>query len=194
MQIAAALYAVLFLGAAGIGLAWVVRRLPAGWKGVRLGLAALAGSALLAFGGWFAAVQTTDSARFLCTGCGRMEQRTRILGIPVWRRPLQHDEYARRFAGLFAHGHAHEWRVQGCIQSFGKVTCTMEYQDGWFRLLPRLSDRAAAEALAREACALSEERRVELLTSFQDGVVTRVEFRDEDLDAAFATWRSQRGR
>jgi hypothetical protein len=185
------LLALPFCLAAGLALAWLRHRLPPGWKGVGLGLGALAGLSMLAFGGWMLSLSLVTWGEYACTDCGRLERQTHIGSWTVSSR-LERDgeEYVKRFAPDLLRGHAHHWHLESCLFSPGGVGCTMQSVEGWFRVLPRLTDRAAADALAAEAKTLPREERCRLM----DEITSAVWHREKEpggIDAAFERWRAR---
>jgi len=67
----------------------------------------------------------------------------------------------------------------------------MQNAHGWFRVLPKLRDRAAAMALVREARNSSAAQRLGLMQefSYQVGIGSML---NGDIDEAFARWLAQR--
>lgn len=189
MAIPAAVAAVVLLLAAGLGMAWIVRRLPKGPRGTAIGFGALLAVTALAFGLWIVSIRSWTSARYVCIECGRTERRTHLGPLLLSSAILEEQgEYARRFA----REHEHDWHVEGCIDTFLGVGCTMHYADAWYRDVPKLVDHAAAEALVREIQALPVKERWETICAWDYEVAGLVEFQHVDLDAAFLRWNAAR--
>jgi hypothetical protein len=69
----------------------------------------------------------------------------------------------------------------------------MQYAEGWFRVLPKLRDRVAADELFQEAQALPQGQRLNLMCEFSSCVWVR-SGSEGDLDQAFGRWLAQRRR
>jgi hypothetical protein len=176
-------------GCATLALWWITRRLPAGWKGVGVGFGALLVIPSLAFGSWWGALSLLTDATYVCLDCGRTERQERFLFVPCSSSVLDDGlDYVQRFQSGTERGHTHRWHLDGCIRSAGRVACTEQYAQGWFRVLPKLQDRAAADELFREAQALPENQRLGLMQEVSDRVWIRSAM-DGNLDQAFELWR-----
>jgi hypothetical protein len=186
------LLALPFLLGASLALMWLRHRLPPGWRGVVLGFAALAALSLLTLGGWMFSLSTVTWAHYACTDCGRVEKQTHIGPWTVSRALASDDEeYVKRFAPQLPREHEHHWHLESCLYSYRGVACTLERVQGWFQVLPKIADHAAADELFREAQALPYEQRCKLM----EDVGMRFAFADRDpggLDRAFESWRAQR--
>jgi hypothetical protein len=184
MGLAVPLLALPFLGGGVLAMCWIARHLPAGWKGICAGFCALCAFPPLVLGGWWLSLHLWTSATYVCLDCGRTEVQERFAGVICSRTLLDDgDDYAERFAVPVAaeNGHA----------ASGRITCTEQYVEGWFRVLPKLQDHDAADKLFANARALPHEQRCELMDE-----ITRVVWRREQekggLDSAFESWRAQR--
>ena len=185
----------LFLGVPIFGgatflLWWITRRMPAGPKGLGVGLGAALVIPPLALGTWFLSLSLVTSATYVCTECGRTESQEHILFVPVTSEVIADGEdYVQRFSKHV--DHSHQWHLDGCIRSAGRISCTMQSIAGWFRVLPQLKDRAAADQLYREARALPEGQRLSLMQEVSRQVWIRSAI-DGDLEKAFARWQEGR--
>lgn len=191
MGLAAILIALPFLAAAITTMVWIGRRLPVGWRR-NLNVAAAACVLFpLAFAGWQVTIFSLTRADYVCVECGRTEEQLRFAGWTLSRTVRDDgEEYGRRFVAS-RREHPHDWHLESCLFSWGMVSCTMEYLGGWFRVLPKLTDRAAADQLVREAQALPPDQRARLMDEF----TTFVGHGGVDaggVDAAFESWRAQR--
>jgi DNA-directed RNA polymerase subunit RPC12/RpoP len=179
-------------GAATWVLWRITRRLPQGWPGVGVGLGALILVPGIALGAWLVALAMLTTASYVCLTCGRVERQERFLCLPCSSTVLDTgEEYVRRFDPAAGKPHSHDWHLDGCIRSAGRVSCTMQYAEGWFRVLPKLQDLVAADELIREAQALPQEQRLNLMRELSSCVWIRT-LSEGDLDRAFADWRAQR--
>ena len=190
MNLGGLILGVPIFGAATLALWWVTRRIPAGRKGLAVGSGALLAIPLVAFVTWFGALQALTTATYVCVDCGRTEEQERFLFVPLTREVCADGEdYVRRFSANASH--AHRWHLDGCIRRAGGVSCTEQYVEGWFRVLPKLKDRAAADTLYHEARGLPEERRIGLMQEVSDRVWMG-SLPEDDFDGAFAKWRAHR--
>src|ERR1043165_8808320 len=95
---------------------WITRRLPAGWKGVGIGFAAMIAIPVFAFAGWNLALSLVTNATYVCLVCGRTEEQEQLLGVPCSHELLADGrEYIQRF-GLDPSGHGHDWHLEGCVR------------------------------------------------------------------------------
>jgi len=185
MGLAAPLLAIPILGGATFALWWISRHLAG-----RSALAAVILVPLLAFGDWWLALSTLTRAQYVCAECGRTEEQWRFAGIVV-SRALHDDgaEYTRRYAPK---EHAHTWHFESCRwRGTGMVECTEQVIGGWFRVLPKLADREAADALVLQARSLPLEERCRLMDEISSGVWLQ-EKSLGGIDQAFETWNARR--
>lgn len=191
MNLVALLLALPSLGAGVFALWWVNRRLPKGRNGVGVSLAATLVIPPLAIAAWFITLSHVTTATYVCLECGRTESQERFLFVPLACEVVADGEdYVQRFSKPV--DHPHRWHLDGCIRSAARsVSCTEQSIGGWFRVLPQLKDRAAADQLYREACELPEDRRLSLMQEVSQFVWIR-SVTDGDLEPAFARWNSQR--
>ena len=187
MGLAAPLLAIPILGSATFALWWISRHVAG-----RRALAAAIIIPGLAFGAWWLTLSLLTRAEYVCAECGREEEQWRFANFVV-SRALHDDgaEYARRYAPK---EHAHEWHFESCRhRGFGTVECNEQVIGGWFRVLPKLADREAADALVLQARSLPLEERCLLMDEISSGVWLR-EKDEGGIDAAFERWRARRHR
>jgi hypothetical protein len=147
-------------------------------------------------------LQHTQNARaytlqgtFICLDCGRTELQTwyddRLLSSEL---VASGEDYARRFGVVTGKDHVHDWHLEsGFSTSPGNVCCTLVMVQGWFRALPRLRNREAADELYRSSLPLPFEERRRLMDGL--GLVwIEHELDHVDLDEAFEKWRAEHPR
>jgi hypothetical protein len=193
MGLVVPLLALPFFGGGVLAMWWIARRLPEGWKGICAGFCALCAFPPLVLGGWWLSLHLWTSATYVCLDCGRTEVQERFAGVICSRTLLDDGEdYAERFAVPDAAGYGHDWQLESCLHAAsGRITCSEQCVEGWFRVLPRLRDRDAADQLFRSARALPHEQRCALMDEITRAVWNR-EQGEDGLDRAFASWCGQR--
>ncbi|HVS10284.1 MAG TPA: hypothetical protein VMS76_10460 [Planctomycetota bacterium] len=174
-----------------LALAWIVRWSPRGWKRIVAGSTAALVLAVLCQQAWQASLWHLTRGAYTCIACGRTEWHMAIFGVRISSELHESGkDYARSFAPHIAASHPHDWHLESCLYSGRGVSCTMQVIGGWFRALPQLGDRQAAERLVAEAENLPRDERCRLM----DEVTKRVWYsRDgEGLDRAFEAWHDAR--
>jgi len=137
---------------------------------------------------WFGRQERT-AASYVCLECGRREWREHD-GRELVSSSLDDDgsAFSQRFGSALPPDHAHDWMIAGCIFKGNTIAYTGDTARLWIEILPRLADSAGAEALFREAIALTSERRRELI----DGFVGALRGCGGKQDEGFSRWNTQR--
>lgn len=183
--------AIALFGSALVAAWRIHRELPWTWRALPKRAVTLLVAIALAAVAWYASLLLMTWGTYVCMVCGRTERQTRVAGLPCsWVLKDSGEAYAARFLAENAREHWHNWHLESCLWSLDGVACTMETVRRWFETLPKLSDRALADALYREAETLDRGDRGRFMDGFGHWIGLHAE-EPGGIDAAAASWSAE---